>query len=106
MTMTNDWTNAAAHFGLSPEDAAAHWTAWQDLERLRPAAFVEDTFQLLKTLVDERQRTGQPPDPAALRQLTARRDIIAAFTEDAAKVVNEERLQAFLVASTQSGLVH
>ena len=98
MTMTPDWKDAAAHFGLSPEEAQAHWDAWQDLTRLRPAAFVDETFEELQTALAEAKRTGQPPDPATMRRLQARHDLIAAFTEDAAAQLNAERLTAYLQA--------
>jgi len=64
MTMTPEWQNAATQFGLSPEDAEAHWKAWQDLERLRPEAFVNDTLRAFAAAAEAKRadsrRTRRP----------------------------------------------
>lgn len=93
--MNDDWTAAAAHFGLSPEEAAEHKRGWEDLQLFGAEAFVNQTYEELKAALAEAKRIGQPPDPAAQRRLQARHDIIVTMTEAASHEIMQQYLEAY-----------
>jgi hypothetical protein len=92
--MTPDWARDAAAFGLDADEALEHWTAWEDLQRLRPKAFVEQTLRESQALLRAMQ-AGEPPDLAAVRRLKTRNAIIQTFAEAASQEIIEENLRTF-----------
>jgi hypothetical protein len=96
MTMTKDpMHQAAAQFGLTPEEADAHRQAWEDLGRLHVGAFCVETIAALFAALTQTQETGQPVDPATWRRLAARSAIIAAMAVEAEEQLSAEVFQHY-----------
>jgi hypothetical protein len=71
----NEWNDAAARFGLSPEDAADYREAFQDVERLGAERFIDLVFdEAVAALVAA--RGGAPPDAATVRRCQVRKTVV------------------------------
>jgi hypothetical protein len=73
--MTKDtWDRAAAHFGITPDEADDYREAFTDVAWMGVDAYIDGLFAELQNAVAQ-QRVGQPLAPTAVRRLVARRTV-------------------------------